>query len=525
MVIDSSWVKSATGAPVTTSGKTTEAPYVLAIDMGTSSTRALIFDRMGIAVPESETQLPYDVHTTPDGGVEIDPDLLMKQTAECVDGALAAAAGRGIPISLVAVSCFWHSLMGLDATMRPITPIYMWGDTRSRFAAADIRGEIDVEAYRQQCGVTVHSSYWPAKLRWLRSDHPEVFARVTRWTSAADYLALIWQGVDHVALPMASGTGLLNIHSGVWSEQAVEMAGIERSKLPPIISRSAATVGLTAEWSARWPALATIPWYPGIGDGACANAGSGAIGGRRLALTLGTSGAVRGIIEAPMGEPFRVPTDVWAYRLDDRHLVIGAAVSNGGNVSAWIGELTDRPLTDESLGDFLDAEADTHGLTILPFLSGERAPLWNDSVTAVIAGLTLATDPTRLLRAAMESVSVRLAMLYRLVVPQMESPCAVIANGGALLGSQAWQRMTCDALGAPLTILDPAEETGARGAAVLALEAFGAIPAIDGGHDPAAGRPVLPPDLAHHQRYLAAAERQERLTAAMLASGLWELTR
>lgn len=497
------------------------APFVLAIDMGTSSTRALIFDRVGRAVPNTETQLPYEVRTTDDGGVEIDPALLMRHTAACVDGAVAAARARALPISLVAVSCFWHSLLGLDGSGQPVTPIYMWGDTRSRFAAAEIREEIDVETYRQECGVTVHSSYWPAKLRWLRNSEPEIAAKVRRWTSAADYLAQAWLGVDCMAMPMATGTGLLDIHTGAWSSRALEIARIDEAALPPIVPRSEPAHGLVAEWRARWPELRGVPWYPAIGDGACANAGSGAIGRHRLALTLGTSGAVRGIIDAPMTERFTVPPDVWAYRLDDRHLVIGAAVSNGGNVAAWIGSLTGLELNDESLGEFLHADADDHGLTILPFLSGERAPLWNDSVTAVVAGLTLATDPARLLRAAMESVSIRLGMLYRLVVPWMAEPCAVIANGGALLNSEAWQRMTCDALGAPLTILEPAEETGARGAAVFALEAFGAIATIDGGADPAADRPILQPNLNQHQRYLDAAERQERLTSAMLRSGLW----
>lgn len=510
---------------MTSSYEETNAPYVLAIDMGTSSTRALIFDRMGRAIADTETQLPYEVRTTDDGGVEIDPDLLLEHTAECVDRAVAAAAERGTPISLVAVSCFWHSLMGLDTEMRPITPIYMWGDTRARFAASDIRAEIDVEAYRQECGVTVHSSYWPSKLRWLQETAPEVVDRVVRWTSAADYLATVWQGVDHVSVPMASGTGLLNIHTGEWSDRAIEIAHIDRATLPPIVSRSTPSVGLTEPWAERWPALKAVRWYPAIGDGACANAGSGAIGNHRLALTLGTSGAVRGIIEASITEKYSVPPDVWAYRLDDRHLVIGAAVSNGGNVAAWVASLTGLPIADESLGEFLDAEADSHGLTILPFLSGERAPLWDDSVTAVVAGLTLATDPSQLLRAALESVSVRLGMLYRLVAPQMAEPCAVIANGGALLSSEAWQEITCDALGAPLTILEPTEETGARGAAVLALEASGVIASIDGGADPAAGRPVRQPDLEQHRRYLQAADRHERLTAAMLESGLWELER
>jgi gluconokinase len=506
------------GASVTSS----YAPYVLAIDMGTSSTRALIFDSMGRAIPGTEAQLPYDVRTTADGGVEIDPSLLMRHTAECVDFAVRAAAEQQIPIALVAVSCFWHSLLGLDAEGNPVTPIYMWGDTRARYAAAEIRKEIDVEAYRQECGVTIHSSYWPSKLRWLRSDSPELVDRVKRWTSAADYLALSWQGGDRMSIPMASGTGLLNIQTGEWSADAIRIAGIERKTLPPIVARSTANIGLTTEWALRWPGLAEIPWFPAIGDGACANAGSGAIGKHRLALTLGTSGAVRGIIEAPLGATYHVPPHVWAYRLDDRHLVIGAAVSNGGNVAAWVASLTGLKIADESLGEFREVDADSHGLAILPFLSGERAPLWDDSVTAVVAGLTLATDPARLMRAAMESVSVRLAMVYRLVMPQMAEPCAVIANGGALLSSEAWQAITCNALGAPLTILAPTEETGARGAAVLALEAFGAIPEIDAGADPAAGRPVLQPDLDQHQRYLTAANRQERLTTAMVESGLWE---
>lgn len=499
-----------------------EAPFVLAIDMGTSSTRALLFDRLGRAVPESETQLPYDVLATPDGGVELEPAVVLQRTEACVDGALAAARRDDITISLVAVSCFWHSLLGLDDQGQPVTPIYMWGDTRSRIAASAIRGEIDVEQYRQECGVTIHSSYWPAKLRWLRETAPELVGRVARWTSAADYLATVWQGIDRMAGAMATGTGLLDVHTGGWSAHALAIAGIDEDVLPPIVSRAEPAIGLRDAWVARWPELATVPWYPAIGDGACANAGSGAVGRHRLALTLGTSGAVRAIVDAPIGERYTVPPGVWAYRLDDRRLVIGAAVSNGGNVAAWIGGITELPARDESLGEQRFVDADSHGLTILPFLSGERAPLWDDRVTGVVAGLTLAINRPRLLRAAMEAVSVRLAMLFRLLQPQMEPGCAVIANGGALLGSEAWQEMTCDALGVPLTILEPTEETGARGAAVLALEAFGALPAIDGGNDPAAERPVRQPDLADHERYLRAAERQNALTAALFESGLWD---
>jgi sugar (pentulose or hexulose) kinase len=142
-------------------------------------------------------------------------------------------------------------------------------------------------------------------------------------------------------------------------------------------------------------------------------------------------------------------------------------------------------------------------------------------VTGVLAGVSLATTPEVLMRAGLEAVSLRLALLYGLLAPHLTAGHAVVANGGALLGSPAWQRMTCDALGVPLTILASTDETAARGAAVLALESHGLIGALDNADDPVAGRPVIEPDLATHQRYRDAAARQQALLTAMQSSGLW----
>jgi gluconokinase len=498
-----------------------EGPYVLAIDMGTSSTRAIVFDSMGQQLPHTESQIPYELSTTPDGGAVLDPEQVRDLTARVIDEALQHARSGRLTIELAAVSCFWHSLIGLDRHGDPVTPIYTLGDTRCRAHASALRSSIDVEAYRQETGVTIHSSYWPAKLRWLQASEPDLVARVERWTSAADYLMRAWLGLDQTAEAMATGTGLLSVVTGDWSESAVDLAQIDRSTLPPIISRRTPAPGLSTEWAERWPELAEIPWFPPVGDGACANVGSGATSNQRMALTVGTTGAVRGIVSAPVGEAFAVPDGLWAYRLDPERLVIGAAISNGGSVPAWISNLTGLEIGDASLGDQLAAEPDAHGLTVLPFLSGERAPLWSDSVSGVIAGVTLTTRPETLMRAGLESVSLRLALLYRLLAPHMAQPHAVVANGGALLGSPAWQRITCDALGAPLTILAPTDETAARGAAVLALEASGLISDLAAAADPVSDRPVLDPDLAAHNRYHVAGERQQRLLDAMLSSGLW----
>jgi gluconokinase len=496
-------------------------PTTLAVDIGTSSARALLYDGRGQVIPGTEAQIPYDVTTTADGGVEVDAPMLADLVARCIDGALARAGGQAAAIGRVATSCFMHSLVGLDAAGAALTPVYMWGDIRAGEQVRQLRASTDGEAVRQRTGVVLHSSYWPAKLRWLRDTQPETFARVRRWASFDGYLHRAWLGRDVIALPMATSTGLLNVVAGGWDAPTMALAGIDAALLPEIVGSASTAALATAAWRSRWPALVDVPWHPAAGDGLCANVGSGAIDPGSVALTLGTSGAVRAVAPAPLGQPFVVPENLWAYRLDADRVVIGAAVSNGGNVTAWVADLLGAnvaPATWDAAGEIAP---DSHGLTFLPFLSGERAPIWSDDVTAAIVGLRLSTGPAHLLRGAMESVALRLALLYRALAPHAAPGHRVVANGGALLNSPAWQRIACDALGVPLTLLPKGEEASARGAALIALEASGALSSLAAAGDPAAGQPVLAPDPAAHATYLAASARQQAFEAALRCGPWW----
>src|SRR5947209_4666486 len=109
-------------------------PLVLAIDAGTSSVRALVYDGSGSEVIGREVHRPYAVTTTPDGGVTADPDFLLELTIACIDDVVAAVAGAGRTLAAVACDTFWHSLLGVDAAGKSLTPIYTWADTRSGVA-------------------------------------------------------------------------------------------------------------------------------------------------------------------------------------------------------------------------------------------------------------------------------------------------------------------------------------------------------------------------------------------------------
>src|ERR671916_1436587 len=162
------------------------APLTLALDAGTSSVRALAFDSLGRALEETEDQLPYTLETTPDGGATFPADALFDLTVRAIDGVVTRLGDAAARVTAVGSTSFWHSLMGIDATGTPTTPVFYWADTRSSPEAAALRTELDADAVWQRTGCRLHSSYWPAKLRWLRRTDPGTFTGTSRLLSFAE---------------------------------------------------------------------------------------------------------------------------------------------------------------------------------------------------------------------------------------------------------------------------------------------------------------------------------------------------
>jgi gluconokinase len=285
------------------------------------------------------------------------------------------------------------------------------------------------------------------------------------------------------------------------------------------VPASTPLTSMRSVFAGRWPDLAKIPWYPGIGDGACANVGCGAVTNDRIALTVGTSAAIRVIAQRPVGQAFDVPTDVWAYRLDERHVVFGGALSNGGNVVSWLRGVVGEDPTEETMSEAGQIAPDSHGLTVLPFLAGERSPIWNDRATGVIAGLTLSTGRVELLRACMEAVALRLAMIYKAIAPLVSAEHQVVLNGGAVLHSPVWMQIIADSLCHAVTPLPPEEESSARGVALIAMQNSGFISNVTAVSDPVEGCAPVEPVEAHAPLYAAARERQSVLESLLLPNG------
>ncbi len=320
-------------------------PFVLTYDVGTSSVRALLYDARAEPIAGMVAQVTHEMRTTADGGVFCEVDPLVERTTRVIDRVLAAAGEHAAKIGAVASDTFWHTLLGTDRSGAAITPLYTWADTRSDAASAALRGRLDERVVHQRTGCMLHPMYLPAKLQWLADSQPDTFGQVAYWMSFAELFMFRCFGERACSLSMASGTGLLNLNDCSWDGELLAALPVDADQLSPLRDLDAPMSGLRSPYAERWPALAAVPWYLSIGDGAASNLGSGGVDGSRIAVNAGTSTAMRLVLRA---DAVVVPDGLWAYRVDGGHFVIGGAESNGGNVWAWLKErigwlMTTRP--------------------------------------------------------------------------------------------------------------------------------------------------------------------------------------
>jgi gluconokinase len=427
---------------------------LVSLDVGSSSVRAVAYDSEGAPEP-GDARLDY---------ASLDADALVDACR-----AVLARVGEGDEL---AISTFWHSLVAVDERDRPVTPILTWRD------AGGVLPALDPADYHRRTGCFLHPAYWPAKLSRLREDG----IHAARFLSFGDYLLLKLAGAVRTTVSTASGTGLFDPNALDWDDETLAACDVDRAQLAPISDEPVAGV------------------HPALGDGACANVGVGCTTRGRAAVTIGTSAAARVVYASEFAEP---RPGLFLYRLDERRFCDGGALSDGGNLRAWL-VATLREVDDASLAD---RPAAAHGLVFLPFLGGERSLGWNPDRHGLIRGLTFATTALDLAQAALEGVCYRLAAVLD-AIGGIES---VVASGGALRANPAWVQILADVLGRPVEV--PAVgEASARGAAMMAFERLGLpVPEapIVGRYEPRPGR---------HERHREAMQLQEQTMR-------WEETR
>jgi len=459
----------------------------------------------GQAISGFDSHIPYQANTTEAGGWDIDAAALTQIAVQAVDAIHAQMRLQKIRPGAVAIATFWHSILGVTADGKAVTPVLHPFDSRSAEAAKKLALRIDNARQHSHTGCVLHPSYPPAKLLWLSEEQPEAFGAATRWMSFGEYLFLELFGAAACSTSMISASGLWNQNANDYDREILDALPIKKEQLAPVDEMDQPQTKLLDHFSRRWPELDGIPWFPALGDGACDNVGSGCTERDRFALMVGTSGALRACTRA---DRIEIPPGLFCYRLDRKRFVLGGALSNGGEVFAWMRRTLQLPGAKELEQQLAAVQPDQHGLTILPLFAGERSTGWRVDARAAITGLAVSTTPIEILHAALESVALRFRNVYELMTPSFGLPKEVIASGGGLLHSPSWTQMMADTLcHTVIPCLEP--EATSRGSALVVLERIGAIRDI-GDLPPKLGDEVLA-DETRKDIYLAALENQRRL--------------
>ncbi len=468
---------------------------ILALDLGTSSCRTALFDLRARRIEGTTAQETYPLITSPAGAAEIDPLLLVRAVRHCLVETMKSARGR--KIAGIGMSCFWHSLIGTDTRGRPLTRIITWADSRCRQDAAELRGKFSERQIHARTGCMLRASYWPAKLAFLRRTRRALFERVKQWMSPAEWLQLVLCGDATCALGMATGTGFFNPTKLAWDPALLAHAGIRAEQMRPLSDEPTPVAGSLAR---EFPMLAGIPFFPGIGDGAASNLGSGATQPGLAAINVGTSAALR-VMRS--GKTARAPFGLFCYRVDAQRFVVGGAVSDAGNLRAWcLREL--RLPDDAAIETALAARpGPVPKLTVIPVWTIDRAPTWDENAVGVIHGISQSTTALDLLQAITEASYQRIARIGEMVMSMEPHPPKFIVSGGIQHSTAALQRLA-DVLGQPVFPNDEMEAS-IRGAAIYVLEKIGRpAPAL------VLSKPVKP-RAKYATKYADARQRQDTL--------------
>lgn len=482
----------------------TQGICTMGVDVGTTDVKVIAVAPDGRIVARQDAPLAM-LRAAP-GAAEQDPRAVYEIVTTTFADAVRQAQALGYVVARVGVSAGMHSLLAVGPDNQPLTNALTWMDTRAAVQAEALWASPQGPAIYARTGTPIHAMSPLAKLIWLRESQPELHQRAARFVSLKEWLWHQWFGEWQIDHSIASATGLYALRERQWDAEALALAGVAPARLSALVPTTTTRAGLREPRLLAVGLAATTPFTIGASDGVLANLAVGALDAQRMALTIGTSVAARVGVAAPITDP---ATRLFCYTLDERHYIAGAASNSGGGVLDW---LAHRALAGPSdLGALIAAAEHTAigDLLCLPYIAGERAPLWDARAQGVFYGLTAQTDALALTRAAIEGIIFNAHWLASDLFPVVGRPTALLASG-KLLESGWIRQLVADVFDLPV-ILPEGADASAMGAVALATIAAGELSWEDAQRH--AESPSAPPTASAGQTSAAAPRRRETITA------------
>jgi len=446
-------------------------PYYIGTDIGTGSAKAVALgpDKKILATAQSF----YSVISPRPGYSELDPSTIRTAFAH-VNRDLILQLKR--PPASIGISTAMHSVMAVDGNHRPLTRFLTWEDTRGDKIAASLRAAPLGRRIYEATGTPVHSMSPLCKIRWLMENLPAVYSKARKFISIKEYLWFELFGEYEVDHSIASATGLFNLEKRMWHPASLRYCGITASRLSRPVATSFTRDKASGPLARSLQVTSKTLFCIGASDGCLANVGSYATRTHTAALTIGTSAAIRIASRKPVVD---FGSMIFNYILDEKTYISGGPVNNGGNVMKW---MFSTFLGNNTPGDadYLAAFAEigkiapgADGLIFLPYLYGERAPVWDEQSSGVFLGIRSFHTPHHFFRAAVEGICFSLKEIL-INLEKVPGSIRELSVSGGFVHSAVWMQILADITGKKLCKTQAADAS-CVGAALLSMKAAGAI--------------------------------------------------
>lgn len=429
--------------------------YTIGVDIGTTSTKAVLYQE-DLQVVDS-TYVGYDIIQTEPGMAEQDPKAIFQAVLSVIRTLMEKDTSIKEKVDFISFSSAMHSVIVIDEKNELLTNCLTWADNRSTELVTQLKANTYWKALYQKTGTPIHSMTPLSKIIWLKEYHPAILKKAKKIIGIKEYILYQLTGEYKIDYSLASATGLFNIHELAWDQDILKLFGIEASILSEPVDVTYRWPAIQEKYADEMSISAATDLVIGASDGCLSNLGVGAMNPGETAITIGTSGAIRmvtnHIVLDTEGRTF-------CYYLSKGRWVIGGAVNNGGNVMAWLTAVLypeGSLLVDNGVETRLEQlnrlaeiiQPGAEGLYFLPYLNGERAPLWESQATGSYIGLAAHHTTGHMVRAAMEGVLFNLHDVWQ-IIQEVGGLSKTIKVTGGFLNSPLWKQMIADIFGRPM---------------------------------------------------------------------------
>ena len=448
--------------------------YLIGLDVGTSGAKCIMIDETGRVVASSTQE--YPLSTPRPGWAEQNPEDWWQGVVRGLRAILEKAKVNPGDILGLSYSGQMHGLVALDENNEVIRPAILWCDQRTQKQCDWITEKAGgLEKLLGYTNNRMLTGYTGGKILWLRDEEPENFARMKVFVCPKDYIRYRMTGEIMIDVSDASGTGFFDTRNRVWSEELIEIAGLDKSIFPKAVESTTLAGYVTCDVAQLTGLPEGLPCYAGGGDAVIQAVGSGLVKSGVLGVVIGTSGNVTMGLDHYEDNP---NGDLQMFCGNEPGLWtdFGCTLSAGGSYR-WYrdtlceGAVKEAAETGKNVYDLMGQYAESsvpgaNGVIFTPYLSGERCPYPDPNARGSFYGMSLTTTRGDMTRAVMEGVTYSLCQLVDIFGKMTTNEKVYTSGGGAF--SPLWRQMQADVFNLPVYTMSAASEGGAYGAVLVA---------------------------------------------------------